>query len=108
MTVFQKSEGSDMSMVWYFSSSESRKFFCKRECKDGDVLIDTNENRAQRGRYSIEYKNTEPAGGFLSVNIANLVQSDSGRYRFGVGRPLFPDSFGEFEVRVLSGEFLMI
>lgn len=82
------------------------KFFCRRECKEDDILIKTPENEAQSSRYSIKYKNTAPAGGFLSVTITNLTKSDSGRYRFGVGRSVLPDSYGEFDIRVLDGEFL--
>ncbi|XP_067449740.1 polymeric immunoglobulin receptor-like [Thunnus thynnus] len=69
----------------------SRKFFCKDECKkEEDILVKTEENRAQNGRYSIEYREGSEYG--LYVTITQLKKSDTGRYRCGYGRALSPDS----------------
>ncbi|XP_026223976.1 uncharacterized protein LOC113167512 isoform X1 [Anabas testudineus] len=105
ITVFQKREMTDFQIQWEFSSPESMKFFCKRECKrEEDVLIKTQENRAQSGRYSIEYKSSSSAEAFLYVTIANLTKSDSGRYRFGLGRSEVSTSYGIFDVKVVDAQ----
>ncbi|KAF0036032.1 hypothetical protein F2P81_011344 [Scophthalmus maximus] len=58
----------------------SRKVFCLGECKKGHILIETTEDRAKSGRYSIEYEKGE-----LSVTITQLTKSDSGTYHCGLG-----------------------
>ena len=82
----------------------SRKFFCKDECKkEEDILVETEENRAQNGRYSIEYREGSVFG--LSVTITQLKKSDTGWYRCGYGRALSPDSSNTFRIFVVDGEF---
>ncbi|TDH10139.1 hypothetical protein EPR50_G00071850 [Perca flavescens] len=74
-------EGGNITVRCSFTSSGKRRIFCKDECKDGDILIETEEDTAQIGRYSIECIE----GGFpvskiiVYVSIRNLTQSDSGR-----------------------------
>ncbi|XP_074498637.1 uncharacterized protein LOC141771983 [Sebastes fasciatus] len=58
-----------------------RKFFCKDDCRGDDVLVATSGSGAQNGRFSLEVDSQR-----LYVNIAQLVKSDSGRYRCGVRR----------------------
>ncbi|KAF1389956.1 hypothetical protein PFLUV_G00053070 [Perca fluviatilis] len=95
-------EGGNITVACSFTFSGKRKIFCKDECKDGDILIDTEKITAQDGRYSIEYIE----GDFpldktiLYVSIRNLTQSDSGWYRCGLDRSFFPSSYEEFEIRV--------
>ena len=82
----------------------SRKFFCKDECKkEEDILVETEENRAQNGRYSIEYTQGSAFG--LYVTITQLKKSDTGRYRCGYGRASSPDSSETFQIFVVDGEF---
>ncbi|XP_044206517.1 polymeric immunoglobulin receptor-like isoform X2 [Thunnus albacares] len=82
----------------------SRKFFCKDECKqEGDILVETEENRAQNGRYSIEYREGSVHG--LYVTITQLKKSDTGRYRCGYGRASSPNSSYTFQIIVVDGEF---
>ena len=82
----------------------SRKFFCKGECKkEADILVETEENRAQSGRYSIEY--TKGSAVEVYVTITQLQKSDSGRYKCGYGRPSSPDSSYWFSIFVGEGEF---
>ncbi|XP_031168976.1 uncharacterized protein LOC116059847 [Sander lucioperca] len=98
-------EGGDITVRCPFTFSGKRKIFCKDECKDGDILIKTEDDTAQRGRYSIRYEE----GNYLRpeivlyVSITKLTQSDSGRYRCGLVRffpfPL-PPSYQEIEIRV--------
>ncbi|XP_051280349.1 uncharacterized protein LOC127376932 isoform X3 [Dicentrarchus labrax] len=96
------SEGGNVRVGCSFSFPGSRKIFCKRECEGKDILIETDENRAQSGRYSIEYEE----GHFpeyptlLYVSITKLTKSDSGRYRCWLDRTLSPDSTEDFELRV--------
>ncbi|XP_019203384.1 polymeric immunoglobulin receptor [Oreochromis niloticus] len=69
-----------------------RKFFCKNQCKnEGEILIDTSNNKAVSGRYSIEYTAGSTFG--LYVTITQLTKSDTGAYRCGYGNPLSPDSY---------------
>ncbi|XP_074483144.1 uncharacterized protein LOC141762887 isoform X1 [Sebastes fasciatus] len=67
-----------------------RKFFCENDCRGDDVLVVTSGSGAQNGRFSLEVDSQR-----LYVNIAQLVKSDSGRYRCGVrrGRPRFTASY---------------
>ncbi|XP_062283196.1 polymeric immunoglobulin receptor-like [Scomber scombrus] len=79
----------------------SRKFFCKDECKkEEDILVETAENRAQSGRYSIKYTKGSAIG--LYVTITQLKKSDSGRYMCGYGRPSTPDSSHWFLIIVVD------
>ncbi|XP_032364051.1 CMRF35-like molecule 9 [Etheostoma spectabile] len=96
-------EGGDITVRCFFTFPGHRKIFCKGECKEGDILIETEKDTAQRGRYSIRYKeglfplhNT-----VLYVSIRNLTQSDSGRYRCGLDR----SSYSHHHTRRLSSEF---
>ncbi|XP_042347768.1 polymeric immunoglobulin receptor-like isoform X2 [Plectropomus leopardus] len=83
------------------------KFFCKDECKAEDILIKTEDVRAQSGRYSSEYKNDSNDGvGILAVTIRNLTKSDAGRYRCGLGKTLVPVLYWDFEVRVSDDALL--
>lgn len=85
--------------------SGSRKFFCKDECKAEDLLIKTDDVTAESGRYSIKYRDGSSGNGIVTVTITNVTQSDSGLYRYGVGKNLVPESYCEFEARVSDGEF---
>ncbi|XP_067449585.1 uncharacterized protein [Thunnus thynnus] len=79
----------------------SRKFFCKDECKkEKDILVETEGNRAQNGRYSIEYREGSVFG--LYVTITQLKKSDTGRYRCGYGRSSSPDSSNTFLIFVVD------
>ncbi|XP_067449599.1 polymeric immunoglobulin receptor-like isoform X2 [Thunnus thynnus] len=79
----------------------SRKFFCKDECKkEEDILVETEENRAQNGRYSIEYREGSTYG--LYLTITQLKKSDTGRYRCGYGRASSPDSSNTFSIFVVD------
>ncbi|XP_078025884.1 uncharacterized protein LOC144464119 isoform X1 [Epinephelus lanceolatus] len=97
-----RTEGSSALVACHFSLSGRRKFLCKDECKEDDVLIETEGDRAQRGRYSILYKEgTFPVSStVLYVSITQLTKADSGQYRCGLERKFLPDSYRAFEVRV--------
>ncbi|XP_049436377.1 uncharacterized protein LOC125891286 isoform X2 [Epinephelus fuscoguttatus] len=92
-------KGGNITVVCPFSWSGTTKFFCKNDCKGGDILIKTKKDTHQSGRYSIEYKKRafyETA--LLYVSIRNLTESDSGRYRCRLARILSSDI--QFEIRV--------
>ncbi|XP_044206421.1 uncharacterized protein LOC122981752 isoform X2 [Thunnus albacares] len=79
----------------------SRKFFCKDTCKkEEDILVETEENRGQNGRYSVEYRKGSVFG--LYVTITQLKKSDTGWYRCGYGRALSPDSSNTFPIFVVD------
>ncbi len=83
-----------------------QKFLCRGDCtKEEDILIETEENQAHNGRYSIEYIKGSAFG--LHVTITHVIRSDTGRYRCGYGRPLSPDSYRSFPIIVIEGEFLL-
>ncbi|XP_038577717.1 uncharacterized protein LOC119905075 isoform X4 [Micropterus salmoides] len=95
-------EGGNITHACSFTFSGSRKIFCRNECEEQDILVETAGDRAQSGRYSIEYREgTYPVSStLLYVSITNLTKSDSGRYRCSLDRDWAPDSYEEFVIRV--------
>ncbi|XP_027131409.1 uncharacterized protein LOC104937449 isoform X3 [Larimichthys crocea] len=106
LNIYAGAAGGNGSLDCYLSSSGRTKFFCKDECEAKDILIKTDEVRAQSGRYSTTYRNNSSGEEILSVTITHLIKSDSGRYRSGLGKNLVPDSYCDFEVRVLDASLL--
>lgn len=102
-------KGETITVGCSFTLSGSRKLFCKEKCEKGNILIETTDDSAQSGRYSIKYVE----GFFLIhtvvyVSITELEKSDSGRYRCSLDRtPSDHLSLNwDFEVVVTEGEFL--
>ncbi|XP_056239987.1 polymeric immunoglobulin receptor-like isoform X2 [Seriola aureovittata] len=94
-TIFTKTEGEDFKHNFTVMKAEkSRKYLCRNECKEGDVLIETHGRRAQSGRYIIRYD------GVLNVAITELTQSDAGRYRFGISNSSTLGVFQDFKIKV--------
>ncbi|XP_039655982.1 cell wall protein DAN4-like isoform X2 [Perca fluviatilis] len=96
-------EGGNITVRCSFTFPGKRRIFCKDECKDGDILIETEEDTAKKDRYSIEYKEgyIPVFKTILYVSIRNLTQSDSGRYRCGLFRFYSSSpSYWEIEIRV--------
>ncbi|KAM8755177.1 uncharacterized protein AB9X84_011727 isoform 2-T2 [Acanthopagrus schlegelii] len=83
---------------FFFSVFDKRKIFCKEGCEEKDILVETTGDRAQRGRYSIEWKTTGLLSSLLYVSITNLTKSDSGRYTCRMDRGYLSNK--EFEIRV--------
>ncbi|XP_074500909.1 uncharacterized protein LOC141773121 [Sebastes fasciatus] len=94
-----KRTGENIMVACYFTSFESRKYFCKEDCREKD-LVETSGSRGQTGRYSIRYVEGTPSGGFVYVGITQLTKSDSGRYRCGLDTTFFRDPYLEFEIIV--------
>ena len=98
-------EGENITFGCSGTVSGKQKFLCKEECKtDEDIIIETDGDRAQRGRYSVEYIEGSTFG--LYVNITNVSKSDTGWYKCGYGRALSPDSSNTYPIFVIGGEFL--
>ncbi|XP_026223989.1 polymeric immunoglobulin receptor-like isoform X5 [Anabas testudineus] len=95
-------EGGEAVVVCYFSDTQSKKFICKNDCKEGNVLIETTEDQHHSGRYSIQYGEKSTGNLFLRMTITNLTKSDSGRYMCGLGSPLSPASIQRFEISVTT------
>ncbi|XP_076597242.1 polymeric immunoglobulin receptor-like [Chaetodon auriga] len=100
LNIYSVTKGGNGTLNCYLSLSGGRKFFCRDECEAGDILINTDGVVALRDRYSINYRNDSSGGGILSVTITHMTQSDSGRYRCGLGGGSAPDSYSDFEIRV--------
>ena len=98
-----ESEGGSVTYGCFATVNGRRTFFCKGECKKEDILVETEGNRAQSGRYSIEYIEGSAYG--LYVTITQLKKSDSGRYKCGYRRPSTQDLFYGFPIFVIVGEF---
>ena len=77
-------------------------FFCRDACKKQDVLIESSEFSAQRGRYRIDYVKN----GVFDVTIADLSKSDSGLYSCGVNVTSAPNPCQTVKISVERGEFL--
>lgn len=96
-------EGQGITVRCHFSISGSRKFFCKGNCNPGNVLIETSEEKAQKGKFSIEYGGTVSYP-VLFVTIKPLTKSDAGRYKCVVSG-FFVSSEQDIELIVKAGEF---
>ncbi|KAK1899246.1 CMRF35-like molecule 5 [Dissostichus eleginoides] len=95
-------EGGDITVSCPFYLSGKRKIFCKGDCGKGDTLLQTTAHTAQKGRYSIRFKEGTAfpySDTLLYVGITKLTKSDAGRYKCGFGR-VFSPSYMEFEIRV--------
>ncbi|KAL3975107.1 hypothetical protein ACER0C_023733 [Sarotherodon galilaeus] len=95
---FNKETGSSLTVGCSFKQPENRALFCRGECGGNNTLVQTDDVKAQRGRYNIGYaSHTDP--GVLYVSITQLTKSDSGRYRCLLSGSS-SSSFIEFEVTV--------
>uniref|UniRef100_A0A3P8U080 Immunoglobulin domain-containing protein n=1 Tax=Amphiprion percula TaxID=161767 RepID=A0A3P8U080_AMPPE len=100
-------EGENITVTCSFSVSGHRKFFCREKCEEGNILIETTEDAAENGRYSIKYEDKPfPSDNYLHVSIKQLKKSDSGWYRCALDRSFLPSSSWDFEIAVKEGEFL--
>ncbi|XP_026189022.1 uncharacterized protein LOC113146033 isoform X2 [Mastacembelus armatus] len=94
---YTSTQGENVEYPCFNNSNRGSIFFCKEPCKkEEDVLIETENSSAQKGRYSIEYKANSVFG--LYVTIKQVDTWDRGRYRCGYGRALSSDSYTTFSV----------
>ncbi|KAJ4933818.1 hypothetical protein JOQ06_006627 [Pogonophryne albipinna] len=103
LSVYSGIEGENVTVECSFPSYGIRTFFCKEPCERKYILIETTNASAQRGRYSIDYKD----GGFF-VTITQLNKSDSGRYLCAAGTSLTRNSYKDIEITVVDGYVLYV
>ena len=103
-------EGGNITVACFFSFTGRRKMFCKGKCEEGNILVETTGDSAQRGRYSIRYVEGSLLSDYIMyVNITKLTKSDAGWYQCGLDRSFpLPDSYLDIEIRVTDGEFLLV
>ncbi|XP_026223991.1 polymeric immunoglobulin receptor-like isoform X2 [Anabas testudineus] len=94
-------EGGDVHVLCPLKSPGTAKFFCKEQCEEEDVLIETRAQRAQSGRYSISHDKRFSEETLL-VSITQLSKSDAGLYRCGVGAPSSSTSYRNIELIVVD------
>ncbi|KAF7641373.1 hypothetical protein LDENG_00283390 [Lucifuga dentata] len=82
----------ECSFKW---AKNNRKLFCRNTCDGNNLLIQTNKDVDQNGRFIIEDKRT----GSFRITITRLKKSDSGWYRCGVERSVV-NSYDDFEIDV--------
>ncbi|CAI5685948.1 unnamed protein product [Oreochromis niloticus] len=99
--IWSAAEGFNGTLNCNLSLSGSTKFFCKEKCERAeDILIKTDGSTAQSGRFSMKYKDGSPRRGIVLLSFSQMIKSDAGMYRCGLGRSSVPDSYFDFEVRV--------
>ncbi|XP_039898980.1 polymeric immunoglobulin receptor-like [Simochromis diagramma] len=99
--IWSAAEGANGTLNCNLTLSGSTKFFCKEKCERAeDILIKTDGSTAQSGRYSMKYKDVSPRRGIVFLSFSQMIKSDAGMYRCGLGRSSAPDSYFDFEVRV--------
>lgn len=101
---FDKETGSSLTVGCSFPSSENRKFFCRGECGEHEVLLQTDGADHFKDRYRIGFRGTSEekyeGGVILYVTITQLTESDSGRYRCSLNPAAGQGSFRDFEISV--------
>ncbi|KAL4007565.1 hypothetical protein ACER0C_001417 [Sarotherodon galilaeus] len=106
--IWSAAEGANATFNCYFTLPGSTKFLCKEKCKRAeDILIKTDGSTAQSGRYSMKYKDGSPRRGIVFLSFSQMIKSDAGMYRCGLGKSSTPASYYDFEVRVSNDEFLL-
>ncbi|KAK2850844.1 hypothetical protein Q5P01_007120 [Channa striata] len=94
-------EGETLKQPCHNKVNHSRIFFCRDDCeKEEDVLIETDQKKAQSGRYSIEYVDGSIFG--LYVTITQVKTSDTGRYKCGYGRAATSESISTFSIIIID------
>ncbi|XP_033987661.1 uncharacterized protein LOC117483430 isoform X1 [Trematomus bernacchii] len=93
-------EGGNITVAYSFTFPGGRKMFCKGKCEEGNILVETTGDSAQRGRYSIRYVEGSVLSVIVYVSITKLTKSDTGRYQCGLVRSLLSDSYQDFEISV--------
>lgn len=105
--LFFKTAGSSLTVGCLFSLSGTTKSFCRGKCAGDKILVQTNGVRAHRGPHRVGYEEgTFPFyPTIIYVTIEQLTRSDSGRYRCRLDRTVGTNSYSDFSVSVVDGEF---
>ncbi|XP_007574498.1 polymeric immunoglobulin receptor-like [Poecilia formosa] len=91
-----RAAGENFSFLCLYHLPETWKIFCRDDCEGENVLIKTQADSAQSGRFSSEYQHQQE----LVVSISPLTKSDSGTYHCGTGASVSAASFTQFQLRV--------
>ncbi|XP_029975111.1 uncharacterized protein LOC115408468 isoform X2 [Salarias fasciatus] len=67
--------GGDLVFQCSFGFSGTWKILCRQECQGDGILIQTREDSAQNGRYSVRYDRSSNS---VLVHISGVTRSDSG------------------------------
>ncbi|XP_019204986.1 polymeric immunoglobulin receptor isoform X4 [Oreochromis niloticus] len=109
---FYKETGSSLTVGCSFNPSGGQKFFCRGECGEGEVLLQTDDEDASKDRYRIGFRGTSEetygGGGIVYVTITQLTESDSGQYRCSLNPSSGQASFRVFEINVTDGVSLPV
>lgn len=107
-SVYKAVEGGDQSVTCrsYQTLNVSKRMFCRNNCNEEDILVETSGNKQENGRYSIKHeKKGSPPVDMITVKITNVTRSDAGRYRCFYERPV-NSSYSEFIIEVIEGKCL--
>uniref|UniRef100_A0A096LWH6 Immunoglobulin V-set domain-containing protein n=1 Tax=Poecilia formosa TaxID=48698 RepID=A0A096LWH6_POEFO len=77
--------GENITVECKFNLTGNPIIFCKENCEGENILINTTEDKAHKGRYNTLYESNYTSAS-LHVSISDLKRSDSGRYRCGFGK----------------------
>ncbi|XP_039460503.1 uncharacterized protein LOC116311254 isoform X5 [Oreochromis aureus] len=109
---FNKETGSSLTVGCSFNPSGGQKFFCRGECGEDEVLLQTDDEDASKDRYRIGFRGTSEetygGGGIVYVTITQLTESDSGQYRCSLNPSSGQASFRLFEINVTDGVSLPV
>lgn len=87
-TTYTEMEGKNITVSCYFFFYGLKMYFCRTNCSAENILVETTEHRAQRGRYIIEFNRKHMGSNLVSVSITELKRPDSGWYRCALGKVL--------------------
>ncbi|XP_041858906.1 CMRF35-like molecule 5 [Melanotaenia boesemani] len=99
--VYRRLEGGNITVKCSFTFSGSNMFFCRENCEGKNLLIETTDNSAQNGRYSMRFVKKYLSSNDVNVSITKLEKSDSGWYTCGLER-VGPDSEKKFKLVVIE------
>lgn len=104
--MYAAAEGENGTISCYFSQSGSTAFFCKNECKGEDILIQTDSNADQNGRFHLGRRRESSGWSVVSLTFSHLSWLDSGRFRCSLGSGSVVDTYIDFKIIVFDGEYL--
>nr|XP_055062391.1 polymeric immunoglobulin receptor-like [Misgurnus anguillicaudatus] len=76
--------------------SENKKYFCRHQCKDEDIIV--SSDRTSIGRFRLK----DYGKGKFTVTITDLRESDSGNYKCGVKLHKV-DEYEEVNLKISKG-----
>ncbi|KAK7909515.1 hypothetical protein WMY93_014199 [Mugilogobius chulae] len=79
--------------------------FCKDDCGDDDILVQTSGSRQTNGRYSVKHEiKGSPPVDLIDVGISNMNLNDSGRYSCFWKESSGKRSYSEFMAEITDGD----